>query len=222
MKKRLKHILTTIKFLLSFPVFWVAIAILILSIASLIVSKSYDNANNSFESSMYNNIFTGLLTGLVLAVLSGLKTLYVSYKEARLLWLEETHKMILDHLSKERELWSSSKSTDEEFYNTAYDALCAANWVNDRIMQSTFDKVKWFDPPKYFNKNYGYDCLKTSEELYELREFIIHNGDNNQMRKEVINKIRDASHIMMTLNHNILTDIDSLKIKITYAKKSII
>lgn len=100
--------------------------------------------------------------------------------------------------------------------------MCTANGINSRIMQSTFAKVKWFDPPNYFNKNYGYDCLKTSEELYELREFIIHNGDDSQMRKEVINKIRDASHIMITLNHNILTDIDSLKIKIIYAKKSII
>ena len=222
MKKRLKNIAITIKFMISFPVFWVVIAILILSIASLIISRTYDNANKSFESSMYNNIFTGLLTGLVLAVLSGLKTLYVSYKEARLLWLEETHKMILEHLSKERELWSSSKGTDEEFSNTAYDTLCAINDVNSRIMQSTFDKVKWFDPPNYFNKHYGYDCLKTSEELYELREFIIHNGYDSQMRKEVIDKIRDASHIMMTLNHNILTDIDLLKIKITGAKKSII
>lgn len=129
MKLKLKKTFTTIKNIVSFPVTWVAIAILILSVISLFVSLTYENAGKTYESSMYNNVFTGLLTGLVLALLSGVKSVYAAYIEARLNWLEETHKMILDQFNEERKLWSAQNETDEIFFNIAYDVGSKANWV---------------------------------------------------------------------------------------------
>lgn len=222
MKRRIKKVLITVKNITSFPVFWVAIAILFLSVISLVISLTYENAGKTYESSMYNNVFTGLLTGLVLALLSGVKTVYAAYMEARLNWLEETHKMILDHLNEERKLWSTQNETDEVFFNMAYDTASKANWVNERIMQSTFDKVKWFEPEKYFKKHYNYDCYEANKIMSDMHDFLRYEYSEPFDRKMVIDKIRKLSKLMISLNRDILSDIDSINVKLAYTKKSII
>jgi len=222
MKLKLKKTFTTIKNIVSFPVTWVAIAILILSVISLFVSLTYENAGKTYESSMYNNVFTGLLTGLVLALLSGVKSVYAAYIEARLNWLEETHKMILDQFNEERKLWSAQNETDEIFFNIAYDVGSKANWVNERIMQSTFEKVKWFEPEKYFKKHYNYDCYEANKTMSELHDFLRYECTEPIDRKTVIAEIEKASNLLKSLNRDILSDIDSIKVKLAYTKKSFI
>lgn len=222
MKRKFKKICNMIKFLFSFPVFWVVIFIVVLIITSLFVSINLHNSGSEYLSTIFSNVFAGLITGLVIAILSGSKTVYCSYMEARLLWLEETHKMILDHFEDERKLWGANQESDDIFYDLAYDTASKANWVNERIMQSSFSKVKWFDPPKYFKKKFDFDCMKTHKILSDLRDFIIENGNNREMRKDTINEIRTVSSIMRSLNHDILSDMDSIKIKLAGAKKSII
>ena len=134
MKRKYKKICTTLSNIVSFPAFGVVVAILILSVISLIVSLAYERADKAYESSMYNNVFTGSLTGLVLTLLSGVKSVYVAHMEARLNWLDETHKMILDQFGEEQKLWATKDKSDEGFFNFAYDAASKTNWVNDRIM----------------------------------------------------------------------------------------
>mgnify|MGYP006970848369 CR=1 FL=1 len=222
MKRKLKKVLTTIKNITSFPVFWVAISIFVLSVISLFVSLAYESIGKTYESSMYNNVFTGLLTGLVLSILSGVKSVYAAYMEARLNWLEETHKMILDHLNEERKLWSAQNETDEIFFNVAYDTASKANWVNDRITQSTFEKVKWFEPQKYFKKHYNYDCFEANKIMSDMHDFLRYECNEPMDRKTVKAKIKNLSNLLMSLNRNILSDMDSIKVKLASTKKSII
>lgn len=130
--------------------------------------------------------------------------------------------MILKHLNKRHELFGAKMMSDEDFFNTAYDAASFANHVNERIMQSTFDKVKWFDPPKYCLKHYGYDYMEKASFFEDLHIFLCNYGENSDRRKEVIDKIEEASHIMFSLNSSILNDITTLEVKIASAQKSII
>lgn len=93
----------------------------------------YEKSGNGYISSICSNIFTGLLTGLNLSLLSGIKSVYVAYMEGRLNWLEEIHRMILEELNEERNLWSAKNESEQVFFDIAYDAASKANWVNDKI-----------------------------------------------------------------------------------------
>ena len=222
MKKTRKRALVKIRTIASLPSFWVAILILALSVISIYISKVLYIYGKAFESSVFSNIFAGLITGFIITVLSGTKAVYVSYMQGRVSWLRQTHEMILKHLNKRHELFGAEKMSDEDFFNTAYDAASYANHVNDHIMQSTFDKVKWFDPPKYCLKQYSYDCMEKANFFEELHSFLYEYGEDSARRKEVIDRVEEASHIMLPLNSKILDDITSLEVKIAGAQKSII
>lgn len=219
MKYKSKKFFTTIKNIISFPVFWISIAIFVFAIISLFVSITYEKTGKEYISSIYSNIFTGLLTGLVLSLLGGMKSVYITYMEGRLNWLEEIHKMILDELKEERKLWSAKNETDEIFFDIAYDVASKANWVNDKILQSTFEKVKWFEPRKYFKKHYNYDCIKVEKNMLEMHNYLRYEFVDETNRITTINKIRELSKILINLNGDLISDIEATKIKLATAKK---
>ena len=174
-------------------------------------------------SSIFSNIFAGLITGFAISLMSGVKSSYTTYLEAKYSWLEETHEMLLEYLNMHNKLRSSLKLPTEEFFDMAYDTGSRANWVNERIMQGTFDKAKWFDPPTYFSKRYGYDCKKMSEVLCSFREDVllpldVYDGE----REEAIRKFSLIVDVMSRLNHDVLDDMKLIKIKLTGTKKSIL
>lgn len=219
MKYKSKKYFITIKNIISFPVFWVSIAIFVFAIISLIISILYEKAGNGYISSIYSNIFTGLITGLVLSLLGGVKAVYIAYMEGRLNWLEEIHKMILDQLSEERKLWSAKNETDENFFNIAYDTASKANWVNNKILHSNSDNIKWFEPRKYFKKHYNYDCFEIEKVMSEMHDYLKYKYSDEDDRKITITKIRELSKILINLNKNVISDIDSIKNKLATAKK---
>ncbi len=219
MIKKKKKWLHKIIIIASMPSICLAIVILAVSILSICISRGFYEKGMEFESSLFSNIFAGLVTGFIIIVLSGTKSVYMAYLESKLIWLQQTHEMIIEHFSKRNDLFKANRKTDEEFFEIAYDAAMDANSVNVRIIQSTFDKVKWFDPPKYCKKHYKYDCLDKVEFFDDLHEFLRNFGEEHDRRKEVISRIEEASHIMSILDSDILNDITGLKIKIASAKK---
>jgi hypothetical protein len=119
-------------------------------------------------------------------------------------------------------LISSSGLSNEEFSDKAYDTGARAFWVNDRIALSTFDKTKWFDPPKYFLKNYGYDCFEASKRLEVFRESLFDVGWDVSKRHEDFELFRPIVNKMMDLNSKILDDMQQTNIKIAGLKKFIL
>ena len=130
--------------------------------------------------------------------------------------------MILDFLTWHHRLFESIKLPYEEFFDLAYDTLARANWVNERIMQGTFDKAKWLDPPKYFLDKYGYDYLAVAEQISNFKEQIYNFGEAIETRKEEVDKFSPIEKVMFQLNCSVLDDMELIKIKITSSKKSII
>lgn len=222
-KRFFSNVFKSIHISITFPVFWVAIIIIIGMICSLAISNYYNEIDEAYLSSIFANIFAGLITGLTITVLSGTKSVYVAYLEGKLEWLAKTHEMILLHFHKKNELLHSiTKTTDDGFFELAYDAGGTANHVNERIMQSTFDKVKWFDPSKYLKKKHNYNCIEMSSVLNELKETIQCYGEDSTKRKFIIDEIQDKTRNIHILNHDILEDINILKIRIAASKKSVI
>ena len=219
MKYKAKKFLTTIKNIISFPTFWISIAIFIFAIISLFISIVYEKSGDGYIASIYSNIFTGLLTGLIISLLSGIKSVYIAYMEGRLNWLEEIHRMILEELNEERNLWSAKNESEEIFFDIAYDVASKTNWVNDKILHSNFDKIRWFDPIKYFKKHYNYDCVEIEKVMSEMHDYLKYEYCEKDNRNILIEKIRKISRILINLNSNVLSDIDNIKIKLSTAKK---
>lgn len=222
LKRSLKRIRAHVGLVFSLPSVWLSLVILASAIASVIVARHFSRQGSEFNSSLFSNIFAGLITGLALSILSGTKAVYSAYMQERYTWLDETHIMILNFLKMHRELYSTSRMSDEEFSGKAYDTGAHANWVNERIIQSTFDRTKWIDPPKYFLKHYGYDCIRMAEELSELRESLSLIGMDDLERKEHVELFKPVVNVMFDLNCKILDDMRLIKIKIASARKSII
>lgn len=222
MKKFLQKVRAQFSLVFSLPSLWVALVILACAIISVLISKKLDEQDSAFASSVFSNIFAGLITGFALSILSGVKAVYIAYLEARYDWLEEAHIMLLDFNSMHHKLLSASKMTNVEFSDKAYDTGARANWVNDKIIQGTFDKTKWFDPPKYFLKHYDYDCMKMSETLEAFRESLFSVGFDSEKRSEDIELFRPIINVMMNLNGKILKDMKLIKIRVTSSRKSIV
>ena len=216
-----KRLRKKVKVICSIPSIWVSIIIVVLAIAAYSMSKLLYMQGESFRSSIYSNLFAGLVTGFIITLISNIRQIGLMKSEIVCGWLNETHEMILKHNEQFHMLFSIGDKQDE-FFEMSYNADCLANDVNERIKQGTFDQSKWIDPPKYFLKHYDYDCMKMYEVLRDLREFILSYGEDPDKRKEVIEEVRQVNHILLQLNSGILNDIRERGIRLTAIKKSII
>jgi hypothetical protein len=216
----MKQLLSKIKLILSLPNTWVSLIILAFSVIALVVSILLNHNGDAFASSIVSNIFAGLITGFSITVMSNVKSTYCAILEAKSDWLEETHKMILDFLDMHHHLYSAQKLSDEEHYNFVYDVVCRASWVNTRIMQGTFNKTKWFDPPKYFLRRYKYDSISASHIIGNCREKVI-NADCLGVKNTVM-LFESVYALMFNLNKMIIDDITTINTKIVSSRKSIL
>jgi hypothetical protein len=218
--KKFKSFLEKLRIVFSLPNTWISLIILTFAIISMFMSIILNNNGNTFGSSIFSNIFAGLITGFAITVMSNVKSTYLALLEAKRIWLEETHKMIMDFIDTHHQLYSSQKLSNDERYNLAYDVICRANWVNDRIIQGTFNKVKWFDTSNYFLHKYKYDSLAVSNIMYKCRENVMNIGFLE--KKKTITIFEDIYKLMLRLNHMILDDINTINIKIVSSRKSIL
>ena len=204
------------------PTAWLLIILFIAAVVCFIMSKSLYEHCNHFASSMFSNVFAGLVTGIAISLLAGMKAVYFAFLEGRYKWLEDTHRMILDFINIHRELITAHELSDEEYDVKAYDTGSYANWVNDRIMQGTYDRTKWIDPPKYFLKKYNYDCMVMNKTLYDFRDYLFSISGDCTKRKECLKELEPIKSAMMSLNSMILDDMRLIEVKIASAKKAII
>ena len=222
MAKRIQKIHAKIKLVLSIPSLWLAIAILLLAVISILLSRSLYENGKVFASSVFSNIFAGLSTGFIITILSNAKSLYILNLQSKLKWFQQLKELIRTHFSKMNELRRAYASHREDFFDIAYDTASTANHVNERILQSTFEKVKWFDPTKYFIKQFNYDPIKEAEFFEDLHDFLIESSEVDSMQRDVLSRVEEASRKINTLSTKVYNEITNLEIKIGTAQKSII
>lgn len=141
-----------------------------IALLSLIVSLVLDHFEIPFWSSILANIFAGLLTGLVICVISGTKQVAIAKLEAEVGFLNALNAKIKEFQNLYDELRRKpfTKYDDtEELFDFIYDVGSHANWVNDFILQGSFDERLALDPIKYC-KQMGYDALALAEDYEDL------------------------------------------------------
>lgn len=127
----------------SFPHIKIVFVITATALLSLIASIALDLFDIPFWSSILANIFAGLLTGLVICLVSGTKQIAITKLEAEVGFLNTLDTKIKDFQNLYHELLTKpfQKYDDtEELFVFIYDVGAHANWVNEYILQGSFDE----------------------------------------------------------------------------------
>ncbi len=222
MVKKTKNLISKLKLVFSTPSIWVTIVILLLAVVSILLSKSLSDKGYAFKSSVFSNIFAGLVTGLAVSVLSGTKAVFTTYLQEMSKWLQQTSEMILSFESIKHEIVSSSSLTELEMSDMAYDAISIANEVHLHISHRTFGKTNLFDAKKYFFKHIDYDIEEESDYFNALPDFFNDYEGSNDPRRAIKEKLRELSRKLITINKKIVREVELLEVRIANMQKSII
>jgi hypothetical protein len=155
-------------------------------------------------------------------VLTSSKSLHTYSLQGKIDWFQHARELLHQFEQKRDMLLEWHDLSDEDFFGKVYDVATCANHVNEHILVSTFAIVKWFDPPKYFYKHYGYDPKEQSKQINELLVFLKNYDIHSDQRKNLLMRLEKTSSLMFFLDSHIHSDLITLRIKLANAKKSIV
>ena len=168
---------------------------------------------------MFTNVFSGLLTGLVLSALSGSRQVYIAKQEKKYEWLKQLHERIMDYKKmRSRFLVNDFGEYDRDGF--IYDMGAHASWINDFIKIGVSDKRIHFNPIAYCKKAYGYDVDVLSDQNEIIHEALMR-GDYSD-KKSVLELFQYVEKEINNLNHKVASDIRDIEIKIATAQRSLI
>ena len=221
--KKLKKILSQLQVLVMPHAIITYVAIIVAVV--LIILSGVFYANNPFVSSVLMGIATGVISGIVLLIVTGIKNTWVYMLEEKVKWLDAVHAEILSYMGKGKAYPRfRQENTLEYCYNYVYDFGADASNINAKISQAQFSKILPFNPDKYFLKKYDYDTYKMAKTIQELHETISNSDESEEFLspKNISDLFKDLSHKMFVLNYDILKDIEDKKRLLMLARKSIL
>lgn len=107
----------------------------VVSLQSLWISHVLYRSHQDFLSSIFANIFAGLVTGLIICLLSGVKQFYIAKLKNKKNWLEHIRTMVSDYIDLYHKLTEKQFTTfdaTEELFDFIYDVGSHANWINGK------------------------------------------------------------------------------------------
>lgn len=221
--KKLKKVLSQLQVLVMPHAIITYVAIIVAVV--LIILSGVFYADNPFASSVLMGIATGVISGIVLLIVTGIKNTWVYMLEEKVKWLDAVHAEILSYMGKEKAyLRFRQENILEDCYNYVYDFGADASNINAKISQAQFSKILPFNPDKYFLKKYDYDTYKMAKAIQELYETISNSDESEEFLspKNIYDLFKDLSYKMFVLNHDILKDIEDKKRLLMLARKSIL
>lgn len=215
MKKKMLDFIGFVKRIWRLPQVRTFFVLLLLAILMIITSALIDNA---FWASFFSNISAGLFTGLVICLVSGRKAVYLTKLYEKKGWLEQVHNMILEFKGAMAAFRRKEYNETNE-YDFVYDLVCKANWVNEFISQSHFDKTNSFDGDAFCREELSYDSYPKITELNSIRDEIM---SERWDRKAVLELFEPVEKSYWLLNHAICRKIDAIEMDINNCDKSVI
>ena len=161
-----------------------------------------------------------LLTGLVLALLSGTRQIYLARQEEQLNWLEGLLSTLQKYTRIHQNL-ARNKGKDEDRFNCAYDILCIGNEAIEYLRWNPDNKTLGFDPYVYCKQNYGIDLNVMKEHSQNLHERLM-DEDFPVDNHSVWEWFREFDHDLHQLCNAVEKDIQNHKILLATAKRTII
>ena len=220
-KRNIKNFCAYVGVLFQLPHFWTIIILIVLAIISLIVSYNLQE-NYPFSSAVFSNVFAGLVTGIAICLISGLKSFSQYNIEKQISWLNQLHDMIMDFNKAHRALLSRDLSKAEKLFDEIYDVLCLGAAVNSFISQGQFNKALPFNPYSYSAKKLNYDTLEYEEKFSLIRDDIIELDVEHVTKRKIIDLFQDMERPLLLLNGRVLAKTKELETKKNIINKFIV
>ncbi len=221
--KKLKKVFLKLQVLVMPHAIIIYVAVIV-AILLIIFSGVFYN-KNQFVSSVLLGIATGVISGIVLLIVTGIKNTWVYMLEEKVKWLDDVHVEILLYMEKGKEYPRFFKENSlDDCNNYVYDFGADASNINVKISQAQFSKILPFNPDKYFLKKYNYDTYKMTYLIEDLHVTLSNSDESEEFLnpKNISKLFKNLNQIMFTLNHDILKDIDDKKRFLMLARKSIL
>lgn len=209
----------------SFPHIKAACFILVLTLITLAGSLYLDYIEAAFWSSILANLFAGLVTGLILCVISGSKQRTIAELQNKLSFLKELHEEILAYFKAYHNMLSASfekSEKDSSQYDLIYEADTRANWANSVISQGKFRDILSFNPCDYCKEVFGYDAEEMNNTNSALHEYVLMVEFNKPTKSEVLKEFEGVDKPIRKLNFAIVKEIAALELKLESIEHSII
>ena len=224
-KKALKDAKRKLLLHISYPHLWIALIITVLFVIALLVSIYLNNIGEAFWSSICANIFAGLITGLIICLVSGIKQGCASNLKSQKAYLEELKSQLSEYIQFYSELLHKNFTKHDdttELFDFIYDVGSRANWVNSFIMQSTFNELLPFDGCEYCKKKLSYDAENLAEEFETLHDKLYNVDIERPTKKEIVEYFSTVDHELKKLNGAVCSAIKELDVKLETLGRTIL
>ena len=215
LKNIIKKIKRSIRLFFSLPHLLTTFVVVILAVITLMIS-SYLQAKEPFVSSVLSNVFAGLVTGIVLCVISSIKVVSLYRTERILSWLNDIHNDFLEFNKLHHKLLfikAEDFKSENEFYDFTYDVLCAGNNIASKISQDSFDTSLPFNTYNYCKRYFNYDAVVFLKENENIRECVINLDFTTVTQKELRETFYNMEKSLFSLNAKIIAKTRELNAK---------
>lgn len=207
-----------------FPHILTCIVILLLAILALWFSFTLKEGS-SYWSSILANIAAGLFTGIVICLVAGIKQISILRLQMKIKWLEKLKEYIFQYQNAYPTLYSlhfQNFDGDEELNKTIYDIGSYANWINDFILQSTYDRKYLFDPRKYCRKQLQYDAYTLVQDFETLHEQLERLSFDCPSSKQIVQYFEKVNKHIKKLSHELYKNRNQLEIRLSRLQNTLI
>lgn len=200
----------------------IVLLIAFFALVALAVAWLLDVAGIAFWSSIVANIFAGLITGLVICLIAGTKQITIAKLESQKSFLETLSGKIKEFQTLYNELLRrpfTQYDGTEELFDFIYDVGAHANWVNDFILQGSFDELLALNPREYC-KEMGYDAFDLADTYEELHINLYGVDVDCPTKKHILQYFEKVEKALRGLNNSAfhkIQEIDSQLEKIKYS-----
>lgn len=215
LKNIIKKIKRSIRLFFSLPHLLTTFVVVILAVITLMIS-SYLQTKEPFVSSVLSNVFAGLVTGIVLCVISSIKVVSLYRTERILSWLNDIHNDFLEFNKLHHKLLfikAENFKSENEFYDFTYDVLCAGNNIASKISQDSFDTSLPFNTYNYCKRYFNYDAVVFLKENENIRESVINLDFTTVTQRELRETFYNMEKSLFSLNAKIIAKTRELNAK---------
>lgn len=218
MSKKMRKAAQKLQMWFSFPQILLFGILVILTAITLGVS--YAIQRDPFWSSVLSNIFAGLVTGLVLFLLSGTRQIHLARLEERINWLKGLEHILLKYMPLHMTFVHKHPKGEERF-NDLYDILCDGNIALEYLRWDPDNKKLGFDPLQYCEKEYGIKIAQMTEHSEALHDRLRYETlpDDDRDAWEWFKPFDQDLH---QLYNAVRQDIESSEIRLASFRRSII
>lgn len=194
------------------------IILLIITIGTLLIAIVEHNLNNEFISSIFCNLFAGMVTGCVIAFISALENRIKSKYFLLIAAYGSVYDCNMEFLNDKE--YYNNLSDYNVLYEEIYRKLSHLKFVNEYIEKYKNEFLKEGELASIFNDKFSYNIEEKEKEYIKLHENLQSNLYNT--KEDLLELVRKYEIDVIKLNAEIVIEINKCKSDIFKIEQSFI